>query len=130
MADSLTAWLRSCPLCLQDAASRRPHLVGRYQTLWDGPKASLQKEPGLTFCLVCLQPVIDTEKALELKFRMLDVLSDIEVAQVCGVARALGFLLQLRQELSGSCCNHVPNHFPFVASQKVAALHVGLGAAA
>ena len=37
--------------------------------------------PGLTF--FCLQPVISTTKALELKFKMLDVLSDIEVAQVC-----------------------------------------------
>ncbi len=56
--------------------------------------------------MVCLQPVINTEKALELKFRMLDVLSDIEVAQVCEVACTLAYciLSVVKQELSSNCC--------------------------
>ena len=41
-----------------------------------------REEPSFTFFTVCLQPVINTMKALDLKFRMLDVLSDIGVVQV------------------------------------------------
>ena len=76
--------------------------------------------------------MIDTEKALELKFRMLDVLSDIEVAQVHGVACAfrLGSLLVLKQEISSSCCIHVRKWSYLDPSQKVTPFHVAIGDAA
>ena len=76
--------------------------------------------------------MIDTEKALELKFRMLDVLSDIEVAQVRGVACALGLgsLLVLKQEVLGSCCNHVPRWSSQKPYQQLTAFPVAFGVAA